>query len=275
MIKNRRYIIAGTAMLIFTGMLMFSIHKDKTEEYQEVAGDNYLDGNIAIAGRGFAEEEQEFSKEVIINQAEVILRGETVAYEGYMEGSENIWTRETIRVIECSRGNVKQGDIIKIEKAGGAVLMSDYISAYSDADRQSIRDYDFAQYTDEQLETEYISYTMDGDAIVKLGKISTFYLQTNGDAPYSRVGGKYGEVVEAEGTGITDYKACEESIPQENDAGNIKADEEIGDGTNNVPQITLTPYPTIPPEISISPSVTIIPEISITPQASITDIPNN
>ena len=125
---------------------------------------------------------------------------------------------------------------------------------FDEADRDVIRQSDFSQYTDEQLNTEYISYINDGDAKIELGKISTFYLQTNGDAPYSRVEGKYGEVVEVEGTGMVNANAEDDlDIEDDLDKESVKEDETLINSTEDV----FMPAPSITPKVSVALQISI------------------
>ena len=259
--KRKNVIFIIVAVVLFVTGISLALIKGNSTPTKSVAK-NTPQNKFAIVLGAIADEDLAILEMDVSKEADLIIRGETIDYKGYMEDPRNIWTTEKVRVLECIRGDVAVGDVIEIDKMGGYVLMSEFIEAYSELDRQVIRNTEFAQYSDSQLASEYISVEVVDDANIAIGKISMFYLRDNGDHPYSRVAGKRGEIVEVDGSGIA------------HSSGNIQASQTPVIDKTPTPAITNTPHPSVISQPSIIPEQSVTPEPSITPQPNITPEPS-
>ena len=140
---KKAYIIVGVVIVGIAGVFAATISKSnkvqeaaKTERTTtEEAEPVIIDGKkIAINSIGFGDSIEDYELSDLQKEAELIIYGETVDYKCYLSDPGFIRTVEQIEVKECISGQASPGDIIEVRRAGGYVLVKDYLDSFKEED---------------------------------------------------------------------------------------------------------------------------------------------
>ena len=148
--------------------------------------------DIVIFGEGNADHKYHFeSMEDRLEVSEAVIYGEVTDFTIFpAEGNGVAQTLETVHIIETLYGEAG-GTEIKLLKMGGYVTLADYINAHkTEEERQAYRESEgFAELSDEELKTKYISFIPEGYYYPEIGDKGVYCLipvpEIDADVPWS------------------------------------------------------------------------------------------
>ncbi|MDO4415287.1 MAG: hypothetical protein Q4C20_09420 [Erysipelotrichaceae bacterium] len=120
------------------------------------------------------------SAEDLLKASEAAVYGEVTDFIIFpAERSGVATTLQTIRIIDTLYGEAGDGTEIKLLMMGGYVTLSDYINAHkTEEERQAYRESEgFAELSDEELKTKYISFTPEGYYYPEIGDKGVYFLK--------------------------------------------------------------------------------------------------
>lgn len=136
--------------------------------------------DIVITANGAASDMDYLgSAEDLLKASEAAVYGEVTDFIIFAaEGSGVATTLETIHITETLYGDAEEGTDIKLVKMGGYVTLSDYINAHKTEElRKAYRESEgIAELSDEELKTEYISFTPEGYYYPEIGDKGVYFL---------------------------------------------------------------------------------------------------
>lgn len=187
-------------VLLMTGILVVGMGCGK----EEAGGMEELHGkpakeDVLMGAAGAAEMDVSYGTiESLMQDAELVVYAEAKDFK-YVVENGSVSTDETIQVLECLYGDVEEGEEITIFKMGGYAKLQEYFDSYEEEFREQVRNsMAFANLTDEEVETKYISFFPDGEVDTDVGSKSVYFLRKSdvGEGMYERVGAYEGEYVE-------------------------------------------------------------------------------
>lgn len=195
--------------LLFSMMLYVGCGTaDKKEKQNAVESDNTdVDfqsprpdkEDVAVSANGVSDNVSSYgSIDALMADADAVVYGEAYTY-CYMVENGTVYTIVTVRVLDSLYGDLQEGDEFTVFRSGGYVRLKDYLQSYEEQFQEQVRNSTaFADISDEDIETKYISFFPDGEVDTWCGDKSIFFLQKSGKGAtnYYRVGSYEGEYVE-------------------------------------------------------------------------------
>lgn len=160
--------------------------------------------DIIMSGSGQYDAAEGFADfKDLVAAGDVIVYGEVKDFEMLIpEGANTINTMETIHVIETLYGDIETGADLQLMENGGYLLINDYLDSLDEELRQIKLSFpEFAELTDDEKKTKYISMIPEGYYYPEIGDRAVYILKLsdNMDNVYRKTGGwagKYREVEE-------------------------------------------------------------------------------
>lgn len=137
----------------------------------------------------------------LLPETENIIYAEVVGLQYEYEGTGDVFTKTSWKVLENIRGDIQVGEIVEVYKDGGYISIDNLIKSYKNETIQSqMREEALQEMTEDQLSEQYSGYYPAGDSDPMVGDRSVLFL-TKGWASafpddYVRIGGSEGEFIQ-------------------------------------------------------------------------------
>lgn len=170
-----------------------------SDDYQSIRPD---EEDVIISATGVLDTTSTYgSIDALMADADAVVYAEAATYS-YSVNNGSVSTVICARVLDSLYGDLQTGDEFYVTRMGGYVSLKDYFASYEEQYRDQVRNSTaFADLSDEDIETKYISFFPEGEVDTQSGDRSVFFLYEDENAPdnspsYYRVGTYEGEYVE-------------------------------------------------------------------------------
>lgn len=163
---------------------------------------------IAYVSYGMSEYTTGYSDLASMAEAsDLIIYGEIENIDYVMEENGYCVSNLDVNVIQTIKGDVQEGDIVKVSEDQGMVTIQDYLDSYADDGMRDEMRKGYTEYSDDQLDDYYIVKLGQGDIMAEKGQKSIYLLQESAfydtENTYCRITGAAGSYTEVTEGGFT------------------------------------------------------------------------